>query len=100
MENKIDFDSMQKAFRLFMLLSNPLPSNILEVVLKKGTISVIDIAREVNAEHAHVSGYLRRLRAADLLTYKKLGHYVYYSIKEERLQQILHHTGELLKPAA
>ncbi|EHC09648.1 ArsR/SmtB family transcription factor [Fischerella thermalis] len=73
---------------LFKVLSNPVRIQILDT-LRTGEKSVNDIAEWLELEASSVSQQLAVLRSRNLVTSRKQGNYVFYSIRDPAIFQIL-----------
>ncbi|QLE53314.1 helix-turn-helix transcriptional regulator (plasmid) [Nostoc sp. C057] len=73
---------------LFKVLSNPVRIQILDT-LRTGEKSVNDIAECLKLEASSVSQQLAVLRSRNLVTSRKQGNYVFYSIRDPAIFQIL-----------
>ncbi len=73
---------------LFKVLSNPVRIQILDT-LRTGEKSVNDIAEWLALEASSVSQQLAVLRSRNLVTSRKQGNYVFYSIRDPAIFQIL-----------
>ncbi len=73
---------------LFKVLSNPVRIQILDT-LRTGEKSVNDIAEWLELEASSVSQQLAVLRSRNLVTSRKQGNYVFYSIRDRAIFQIL-----------
>ncbi len=51
---------------------------------------VCDLSNLLNVSQSAVSHQLRTLRQADLVTFRKQGKVVFYSLKDEHIRQIIH----------
>jgi DNA-binding transcriptional ArsR family regulator len=51
---------------------------------------VCDLSNLLNVSQSAVSHQLRTLRQADLVTFRKQGKVVFYSLKDEHIRQIMH----------
>jgi ArsR family transcriptional regulator len=73
---------------LFKVLSNPVRIQILDT-LRKGEQSVNYIAEWLELEASSVSQQLAVLRSRNLVTSRKQGNYVFYSIKDPAIFKVL-----------
>jgi ArsR family transcriptional regulator len=73
---------------LFKVLSNPLRIQILDT-LRLGEQSVNYIADWLDVEPSSVSQQLAVLRSRSLVTSRKQGNYVFYSVKDPALFKVL-----------
>ena len=80
---------------LFRALANPGRIRILETLVQ-GERSVGDLQPEVGLELSHLSQQLGVLRRADLVTARKEGALVFYSVKDDLLVELLATAKQLL----
>jgi ArsR family transcriptional regulator len=73
---------------LFKVLSNPVRIQILDT-LRTGEKSVNDIAEWLELEASSVSQQLAVLRSRNLVTSRKQGNYVFYSIRDPAIFRVL-----------
>ncbi|OKH21954.1 MULTISPECIES: ArsR/SmtB family transcription factor [Chroococcaceae] len=73
---------------LFKVLSNPVRIQILDA-LRLGEQSVNSIAQWVQADPSSVSQQLAVLRSRNLVTSRKQGNYVFYSVRDPAIFNIL-----------
>ncbi len=73
---------------LFKVLSNPVRIQILDA-LRLGEQSVNSIAEWVQADPSSVSQQLAVLRSRNLVTSRKQGNYVFYSVRDPAIFNIL-----------
>ncbi|MCU0533068.1 MAG: metalloregulator ArsR/SmtB family transcription factor [Hydrococcus sp. Prado102] len=73
---------------LFKVLSNPVRIQILDT-LRLGEQSVNYIADWLDAEPSSVSQQLAVLRSRNLVTSRKQGNYVFYSVRDPALFKVL-----------
>ncbi|MGC8713484.1 MAG: ArsR/SmtB family transcription factor [Leptodesmis sp.] len=73
---------------LFKVLSNPVRIQILDA-LRVGERSVNDIAEWLEIEPSSISQQLAVLRSRNLVTSRKQGNFVFYSIRDPAIFKIL-----------
>lgn len=73
---------------LFKVLSNPVRIQILDT-LRTGERNVNDIAEWLEIEPSSISQQLAVLRSRNLLTSRKQGNFVFYSIRDRVIFKIL-----------
>jgi len=79
----IDVTKLQYAVELTRALAHPLRMKILEFIDNNGDINVNNIYRALQLEQSITSHHLRILRHADVVTSKKDGKLMIYSINYE-----------------
>lgn len=88
-------DPEQQA-RIFKVLSVGTRVRMLEL-LKRRSLCVNALARELDITPAAVSQHLRILRDADLVTADRRGTFVHYAVNEKTLQEWSRVVGRLLE---
>lgn len=73
----------------FKMLSNEIRLCILVNLYKKGEIKVNELQVCSEASQSLVSQQLAKLRAANIITAKKVGNEVFYSLKDEKIMEII-----------
>jgi len=73
---------------LFKVLSNPVRIQILDA-LRTGERSVNDIAERLESEPSSISQQLAVLRSRNLVTSRKQGNFVFYSIRDPAIFKLL-----------
>lgn len=74
---------------LFRSLGNPLRIRILEALRSAGSLTVTEIQQRVGAEPSNVSQHLGLMRARGLVTARREGTSIWYSIADEGTFQLL-----------
>jgi DNA-binding transcriptional ArsR family regulator len=90
---KIEDDNLKKAALRLRAINNRLRVTILQLIHKKGSIIVQDIYRKLKIEQSVTSQHLAILRNANLVTTKREGKCIYYSVNYLELD-FLHKTAE------
>jgi len=80
----------------FKIMADPTRLKIL-ICLMSGEISVCDIARLTGMSHSAVSHQLRLLRANRLVSFRREGRMIFYSIKDYHIETLLQYATEHLK---
>lgn len=78
-------DQRDAVAQRFRLLGEPVRLNILNVLHVRGEMTVGDLVDATGQRQANVSKHLSRLADADLLTRRRDGVHVYYSISDPTL---------------
>jgi ArsR family transcriptional regulator len=81
-------ESFQQQAELFGVLAHPVRLQILDV-LKQGEACVCHLCAALGQRQAYVSQQLARLREARLITDRKQGLYVYYSLVDPDTPRML-----------
>lgn len=79
----------------FKTLSHPARIRVIEV-LRDGEASVSELIPQVGLEPSHLSQQLRVLRRAGLVSSRKVGNTVQYSVPDPRLFQVLELAKQIL----
>lgn len=87
----------ESAARLFHALSDPTRLEILER-LRAGERCVCDLQGALDAAQSRLSFHLRTLRDAGLVTDRKEGRWVYYSLRPEAIDDLAKALGDLAIP--
>ncbi len=66
-------------------------------VVDKGPVCVCDIAKALDMTKSAVSHQLKILRQAELITYRKSGKNVFYSLKDDHVRSIIQTAFEHIK---
>lgn len=83
LEQQLPPEIMKQAVKGISYIAHPLRLRILEFLDVNGEASVSQITKAVNAEQMIVSQSLKKFRDAGLVTTKRHGIFIYYSIHEE-----------------
>jgi len=90
-------ETRQSAARLFHALSDPTRLEILER-LRAGERCVCDLQQALDAAQSRLSFHLSTLRDAGLVTDRKEGRWVYYSLRPEAIDDLSKALGDLAIP--
>ena len=77
---------MKEVAGLFKILSVDKRIEIIEL-LKKGTMSVNAMAKELGISQSAVSQHLRILKGAELVKDERKGYWIFYSLNQETLEK-------------
>ena len=80
---------------LFRTLANPVRIRILEALRASGSVTVGDLQQRVGAESSNVSQHLALLRARGLVTTRREGTSIWYSVAEPALFVMLDAAREI-----
>lgn len=83
----IDNDRLQESTEVLRALAHPLRMKLLSFIDQNGVTNVNKIYNTLNLEQSITSQHLRILREADLVTTRREGKYIYYSINYDKLGQ-------------
>lgn len=79
----MDAANRNKTIRFLNGIGDAMRLQILEILGKKGRMSVNDIASNFHVSRPAISHHLRILKDANLVQHKKLGQEVYYWINQD-----------------
>ncbi|EAZ90679.1 ArsR/SmtB family transcription factor [Crocosphaera chwakensis] len=89
---------LEEASILFSALSDQSRLKILYALSNTPELCVCDIAALLNVKVASASHHLRKLRDLKILKYRNDGKLAYYSLRDQRLASILHHSLQEIVP--
>lgn len=84
----LDSDKLQNAALVIRAINHPLRKKIIELINGRDKITVTQIYVELRTEQSVASQHLAILREAKWLNTRRDGKFIYYSINEERFNQI------------
>lgn len=87
MTNAVAAKSATSTARLFQALSDPTRVHIVEM-LRHGERCVCDLTDSLDAAQSRLSFHLKVLRDAGLVSDRKEGRWVYYTLRQEALEQM------------
>jgi ArsR family transcriptional regulator len=82
---------------LFRSLGNPLRIRIIEALRSAGSLTVTEIQQRVGAEPSNVSQHLSLMRARGLVTSRREGTSIWYSIADKGTFQLLDVAREIFE---
>lgn len=85
-------DLLEEAQILFNALADKSRLKILAALSTSEELCVCDIAALLNIKIATTSHHLRKLRDLKILKYRNEGKLAYYSLRDQRVAEILSHT--------
>jgi len=85
--------------KLFRGFAEPARLAILQV-LRKGALTVGDIVQTTSLSQSNVSNHLNCLKDCGLVASEQKGRFVYYSLSDERIAQLLDLADEILADVA
>ena len=77
-------------------LSHPIRLKIIQLIFRNGTINVNRIYHALEMEQSVTSQHLRILKQHDIVSYKREGKMIFYTLNEERIQEISQQLQEYL----
>ena len=78
----------------FKALAHPLRIRLLDA-LRNGALGVNELCARLNVEQSTISQQLAILRARDIVTWRKSGNNVFYSVKDAELFKLLDVTRDI-----
>ena len=85
----IDKKQLQKAATTLRAITHPLRIKILDFIAKNEPVHVTKIYKQLRLEQSVTSSQLGILRKAGFLDTKREGKRIFYSINNERIEQVL-----------
>ncbi len=81
-------ENLQKASEILRALAHPLRLSIIEFIHKNDVINVNKIYNTLRLEQSITSQHLRILRQVDLVSTRREGKYIYYSLNYDRIAYV------------
>ena len=79
---------IDEAARRFALLSDPTRLRILSVLLERGSLTVTELAGALGMAPPNLSQHLARLRSGGMVTRRRDGRSLHYSVADPSLQSL------------
>ena len=92
----VDLRTVKRAALTLRALNHPLRRKLLELIESRGTITVTEIYQKLKIEQSVASQHLAILRRAQVVTTKREGKKIHYSVNARRISEIV----DLAKPLA
>jgi len=89
-------DTLETAQIIFAALADQSRLKILYALSSEQELCVCDVATLLNVKVATASHHLRKLRDLKILKYRNDGKLAYYSLRDQRVADILHHALQQL----
>jgi DNA-binding transcriptional ArsR family regulator len=86
---------LKKATMVMKALNHKLRRRMMEIIHKKGKITVTELFIELRTDQSIVSQHLAILRRAKIVTTVRDGKYIYYSINEKRIGELDELIGKI-----
>lgn len=86
---------LQEAVTILRAITHPLRQEIIQLLKTASPKRVTEVFIALRIEQSVASQQLGILRDAGIVTSERVGKFVYYSLNEERLQQILQLVADL-----
>ncbi|MEW5859656.1 MAG: metalloregulator ArsR/SmtB family transcription factor [Cyanobacteriota bacterium] len=87
-----DDETLETAATLFAALADKSRLKILHALKNGQELCVCDVAAVLDVQVSAASHHLRKLRDLKLLKYRNEGKLVYYSLRDELVNQVLNHV--------
>jgi DNA-binding transcriptional ArsR family regulator len=97
MKNQLDEKKLKKAVLVLKSMNHKLRQEIVKLIDLKKEITVTEIYKKLKTEQSVVSQHLSLLRHAKVLSTKKEGRRVFYTVNHDRVLQIKTLVEEILK---
>jgi len=94
---KIDLLQLKKAALILRAINHKLRQQILKLIHQKDKITVTEIYVKLRLEQSVASQHLAILRKAGFVTTVRDGKFIYYSVNNQRLQEVNRFAQDLLK---
>ena len=88
---------LNEAVKVLRALDNPLRLKILAFITKKEAINVNKIYSSLKIEQSITSQHLRILRMAGLVQTKREGKFIYYSVVNSKVKDVVKVIGDFIK---
>ena len=80
---------MDKRVKILKALSHPLRLNIIKLLIANNSLCVCKIQEEFDISQSNLSQHLKILKDSNLLEAEKNGGWIYYSLKNKRIIELL-----------
>lgn len=94
---KIDLLQLKKGALILRAINHKLRQQILKLIQQKEKITVTEIYVKLRLEQSVASQHLAILRKAGFVTTVRDGKFIYYSVNNQRLQEVNRFALDLLK---
>ncbi len=94
-ENFTNFQILDKSAEILKVIAHPVRLAIIEVLHKKGKLSVTDIYELLDIEQSVASYHLKNLRMVHVVISQRKGTKIYYSIESKEVIQIFKYITKL-----
>lgn len=86
---KLDPLKLEKVAIILKVAANPIRLGIIDVLDKKGSLSVNDICNELKSDQSLTSHHLKNMRLNGILSTKRYGKQIFYSLKLKEVVEII-----------
>jgi DNA-binding transcriptional ArsR family regulator len=94
LKKRIPKDKLEKAAYILKTIGHPTRLAIIELLAPNKEMSVSEIYEELEVEQSVVSHHLLNMKVKGLLSSKKEGTNIYYSLKEKNLIELIACVGK------
>ncbi len=94
---KIDLLNTKKAALILRAINHKLRQQILQLLAEKEKMTVTDIYVTLRLEQSVASQHLAILRRAGFVKTERDGKFIYYTINNDRIEEVNHIASELVK---
>ncbi len=94
-ENLTNFQVLDRSAEILRVIAHPVRLAIIEVLHKKGKLSVTDIYQVLDIEQSVASYHLKNLRMVNVVISQRKGTKIYYSIESTEVIQIFKQISKL-----
>ena len=94
---KVDLLAVKKAAIVLRAINHKLRQIILKLIDERGRITVTELYTQLRLEQSVASQHLAILRKAGFVKTTRDGKFIYYSINNERIEELNKFVNELLK---
>ncbi len=82
MKNGKDYEILERKAEILRAIAHPVRLSILRGLVKNGATPVKELETCIDVHTATISQHLTKIRYAGIITKKRKGTYIYYSIKD------------------
>src|SRR6476619_5242777 len=93
----VDFHNLKKAAMVLRAINHKLRQQVLKLIDENGKMTVTEIYVKLRLEQSVASQHLAILRKAGFVTTVRDGKFIYYSVNNQRLQEVNRFAQDLLK---
>ena len=95
-EIDIEVNKLKKGAMLLRAINHKLRQQILQLIHKKGRMTVTEIYVKLRLEQSVTSQHLAILRRANFVVTERDGKYIFYSVNYQQLKHVHHTVDKLL----
>lgn len=91
----LDYQELRKAAMVLRAVNHNLRQSMVELLVQNESMTVTDIYVKLRIEQSVASQHLAILRKAHVVKTERQGKYIFYSLNDERIDQISKFVNEL-----